>query len=96
MIHNSSNYQNTVDNANYSYFFQVPTTHNICSNCFKAEAEVKRLDQLKASKMQELFLKKQKELEDICNNSHMEIPSQSKMDKITSLLNSGGEEISLF
>ncbi|KAH9708234.1 65-kDa microtubule-associated protein 8 [Citrus sinensis] len=61
-------------------------THNIIE---QAEAEVKRLDQLKASKMQELFLKKQKELEDICNNSHMEIPSQSKMDKITSLLNSG-------
>lgn len=61
-------------------------THNIIE---QAEAEVKRLDQLKASKMQELFLKKQKELEDICNNSHMEIPSQSEMDKITSLLNSG-------
>ncbi|ESR51280.1 hypothetical protein CICLE_v10031021mg [Citrus x clementina] len=61
-------------------------THNIIE---QAEAEVKRLDQLKASKMQELFLKKQKELEDICNNSHMEIPSQSEMDKITNLLNSG-------
>lgn len=80
----------------YSYCFQVPTTHNTCSNCFKAEAEVKRLDQLKASKMKELFLKKQNELEDICNNSHMEIPSQSEMDKIIGLLNSGREEISLF
>lgn len=61
-------------------------THNIIE---QAEAEVKRLDQLKASKMKELFLKKQNELEDICNNSHMEIPSQSEMDKIIGLLNSG-------
>ncbi|GMY26507.1 65-kDa microtubule-associated protein 8-like [Fagus crenata] len=55
----------------------------------QAEAEVKRLDQLKASKMKELFLKKQNELEEICNKSHMEIPSQSEMDNITSLINSG-------
>ncbi|XP_059447684.1 65-kDa microtubule-associated protein 8 [Corylus avellana] len=55
----------------------------------QAEAEVKRLDQLKASKMKELFLKKQNELEEICNKSHMEIPSQSEMDNIINLLNSG-------
>lgn len=56
---------------------------------FKAEAEVKRLDQLKASKMKELFLKKQIELEDICSRSHMEIPSRSEMDNIMNLINSG-------
>lgn len=56
---------------------------------FKAEAEVKRLDQLKASMMKELFIKKQKELEDICNKSHMEIPSRSEMEKIINLINSG-------
>ncbi|KAI9168976.1 hypothetical protein LWI28_004787 [Acer negundo] len=61
-------------------------THNIIE---QAEAEVKRLDQLKASKMKELFLKKQNELEGICNNSHMEIPSQSEMDKIINFINSG-------
>ncbi|KAK2969294.1 hypothetical protein RJ640_030835 [Escallonia rubra] len=55
----------------------------------KAEAEVKRLDQLKASKMKELFLKKQVELEEICNQSHMEIPSRSEMDNIANLINSG-------
>ncbi|XP_062157075.1 65-kDa microtubule-associated protein 8 isoform X2 [Alnus glutinosa] len=55
----------------------------------QAEAEVKRLDHLKASKMKELFLKKQNELEEICNKSHMEIPSQSEMDNIINLLNSG-------
>ncbi|KAF7839566.1 65-kDa microtubule-associated protein 8 [Senna tora] len=55
----------------------------------QAEAEVKRLDQLKASKMKELFLKKQDELELICKISHMEIPSQSEMDNIFNLINSG-------
>ncbi|XP_031272827.1 65-kDa microtubule-associated protein 8 [Pistacia vera] len=61
-------------------------THNMIE---QAEAEVNRLDQLKASKMKELFLKKQNELEEICNNSHMEIPSQTEMDKIINLINSG-------
>ncbi|XP_042497775.1 65-kDa microtubule-associated protein 8 [Macadamia integrifolia] len=55
----------------------------------QAEAEVARLDQLKASKMKELFLKKQIELEEICKRTHMEIPSQSEMDNILNLLNSG-------
>ncbi|XVF02748.1 hypothetical protein REPUB_Repub04eG0200600 [Reevesia pubescens] len=55
----------------------------------QAEAEVKRLDQLKASKMKELFLKKQNELEEICNKSHMEIPSRSEMENILNLTNSG-------
>ena len=59
------------------------------SNCFKAESEVKRLDQLKASKMKELFIKKHFELEEICNTSHMEIPSRSEMDNIINLINSG-------
>ncbi|KAI4368492.1 hypothetical protein MLD38_017044 [Melastoma candidum] len=55
----------------------------------QAEAEVKRLDQLKASKMKELFLKKQHELEEICKKSHMEIPSRSEMDRILNLINVG-------
>ncbi|XP_024027609.1 65-kDa microtubule-associated protein 8 isoform X3 [Morus notabilis] len=55
----------------------------------QAEAEVKRLDQLKASKMKELFLKKQKELEEICHRSHMEIPSRAEMDNIINLISSG-------
>ncbi|PON50652.1 Microtubule-associated protein, MAP65/Ase1/PRC [Parasponia andersonii] len=55
----------------------------------QAEAEVKRLDQLKASKMKELFLKKQNELEEICKRSHMEIPSRAEMDNIINLINSG-------
>ncbi|XP_061980227.1 65-kDa microtubule-associated protein 8-like isoform X1 [Populus nigra] len=55
----------------------------------QAEAEVKRLDQLKASKMKELFFKKQSELDQICNKSHMEIPSQPGMENIINLINSG-------
>jgi len=54
----------------------------------KAEAEVKRLDQLKASRIKELFIKKQKELEDTCNMSHMETPS-TEMGNITNLVDSG-------
>ncbi|KAL3501021.1 hypothetical protein ACH5RR_035470 [Cinchona calisaya] len=55
----------------------------------QAEIEVNRLDQLKASKMKELFLKKQFDLEEICNQSHMEIPSRSEMENIMNLINSG-------
>lgn len=60
----------------------------------KAEAEVKRLDQLKASKTKELFLKKQKELEDTCNRSHMETPS-TEMGNITNLVDSGGTRLTV-
>ncbi|KAK4763374.1 hypothetical protein SAY86_009142 [Trapa natans] len=52
---------------------------------FKAEAEVKRLDQLKASKMKELLIKKQNELEEICSKSHMEVPSMTETDSILCL-----------
>ncbi|KAH6823165.1 microtubule-associated protein 65-8 [Perilla frutescens var. hirtella] len=55
----------------------------------QAETEVKRLDQLKASKMKEFFFKKQIELEDICRRSHMEIPSRSEMEKIINQIYSG-------
>ncbi|XP_051121204.1 65-kDa microtubule-associated protein 8 [Andrographis paniculata] len=55
----------------------------------QAETEVKRLDQLKASKMKEFFLKRQLELEEICSRSHMEIPSRSDMEKIISQIDSG-------
>ncbi|KAG4989998.1 hypothetical protein JHK82_032310 [Glycine max] len=55
----------------------------------QTEAEVKRLDQLKASKMKELFQKKQEELELICKKSHVEIPSREEMNNIINLINSG-------
>lgn len=55
----------------------------------QAEAEVRRLDHLKASKMKELFQKKQEELELICSKTHMEIPSKSDINNIIGLINSG-------
>uniref|UniRef100_M1CUA1 PLE n=3 Tax=Solanum tuberosum TaxID=4113 RepID=M1CUA1_SOLTU len=55
----------------------------------QAETEVRRLDQLKASKMKELFLRKQVDLEEICKRSHMEIPSRLEMESIMKLMNSG-------
>lgn len=62
----------------------------------QAESEVERLDQLKASKMKELFFKKQIELQDICKKSHMEVPSQSDMENIMKLIISGGPLASNF
>ncbi|KAJ3681259.1 hypothetical protein LUZ60_015748 [Juncus effusus] len=56
------------------------------------ESEVMRLDQLKSRKMKELFWKKRTELEEICKKSHMELPPQSNMDNIMSLIISGKME----
>ena len=56
----------------------------------KAEEEVNRLGQLKASKMKELFLRKQFQLQEICSKSHMEVPSPSEMENLTHLVESGG------
>lgn len=61
----------------------------------KAETEVRRLDQLKASKMKELFLRKQVDLEEICKRSHMEIPSRLEMESIMKLMNSGWSNLSV-
>lgn len=55
----------------------------------KAEVEVKRLDQQKTTKMKELFVNKQIELEEVCKRSHMEIPSQPEVDNNMNLMNSG-------
>nr|CAD1839061.1 unnamed protein product [Ananas comosus var. bracteatus] len=55
----------------------------------KTESEVRRLDQLKASKMEELFLKKKIEVEEICKKSHMELPFKLEMDNIMKLIISG-------
>ncbi|XP_073000054.1 65-kDa microtubule-associated protein 8 isoform X1 [Typha latifolia] len=55
----------------------------------KVESEVERLDQLKASKMKELYFKKQIELEEICKRSHLELPSQLEMDRIMNLIIAG-------
>uniref|UniRef100_A0ACD5ZWT6 Uncharacterized protein n=1 Tax=Avena sativa TaxID=4498 RepID=A0ACD5ZWT6_AVESA len=53
------------------------------------ESEVRRLDELKASKMKELFINKKAEIEEICKISHMDMPHQSEMDNIEGLIASG-------
>ncbi|KAL4587036.1 hypothetical protein LXL04_011685 [Taraxacum kok-saghyz] len=54
-----------------------------------AEAEVERLDELKASRMKELLVNKQTELEEICRQSHMEVPSLSQIDDIVNSIKGG-------
>ncbi|KAL6646230.1 hypothetical protein ACP70R_017838 [Stipagrostis hirtigluma subsp. patula] len=55
----------------------------------KVESEVHRLDQLKASKMKELFLKKRAEVDEICRKSHMDMPYQTEMDNMMHMIMSG-------
>eukprot|EP00252_Welwitschia_mirabilis_P008610 TRINITY_DN20595_c0_g2_i1.p1 TRINITY_DN20595_c0_g2~~TRINITY_DN20595_c0_g2_i1.p1 ORF type:complete len:593 (-),score=138.21 TRINITY_DN20595_c0_g2_i1:176-1954(-) len=58
----------------------------------QVELEVERLDQLKASKMKELALKKQQELEEIYRRAHMEIDSETEKEKLIALIDSGNIE----
>ncbi|MQM06083.1 hypothetical protein Taro_038899 [Colocasia esculenta] len=58
----------------------------------QAEVEVERLDQLKASRMKEIALKKQAELEDIYARAHIEIDSVAAQEKIMAVINSGNIE----
>lgn len=58
----------------------------------KAEVEVERLDQLKASRMKEIAFKKQSELEVIFANAHIEIDSDAAREKIMALIDSGDIE----
>lgn len=55
----------------------------------QAKAEVERLNQLKASKMKELVVKKQSEVENICRRSHMEVPPLSELDHIINTIKHG-------
>jgi Ase1/PRC1/MAP65 family protein len=54
----------------------------------KAEVEVERLDQLKASRMKEIAFKKQAEFEEIFANAHIEIDSDAAREKIMALIDS--------
>nr|GEX33885.1 65-kDa microtubule-associated protein 1-like [Tanacetum cinerariifolium] len=58
----------------------------------QAEVEVERLDQLKASKMKEISLKRQGELEDIFARAHIEIDTLNAREKIMALIDSGSVE----
>ncbi|PWA91475.1 microtubule-associated proteins 65-1 [Artemisia annua] len=58
----------------------------------QAEVEVERLDQLKASRMKEIALKRQGELEDIFARAHIEIDTLTAREKIMALIDSGSVE----
>lgn len=62
--------------------------------CFsnKAEVEVERLDQLKASRMKEIAFKRQAELEEIYAHAHVEIDTEAARGKIMELIDSGSVE----
>ncbi|KAH9697304.1 65-kDa microtubule-associated protein 3 [Citrus sinensis] len=53
------------------------------------EAEVTRLEELKSSKMKELVLKKQSELEEICRKNHMVPENDSSMEYTLEAIESG-------
>ncbi|KAK4363426.1 hypothetical protein RND71_018667 [Anisodus tanguticus] len=53
------------------------------------EGELSRLEELKASKMKELVLKKRSELEDICRRTHMVADSDNAMDVAIEAIESG-------
>ncbi|XP_072969129.1 65-kDa microtubule-associated protein 1-like [Typha angustifolia] len=55
----------------------------------QAEVEVERLDQLKASRMKEIAIKRQTGLEEIYAHAHIEIDSASAREKIMALIESG-------
>ncbi|KAL4203307.1 hypothetical protein AMTRI_Chr01g127190 [Amborella trichopoda] len=60
----------------------------------QAEIGVERLDALKASKMKELVLKKQNELEEIYLAVHMDVDSDSARQILISLIESGSVDLS--
>ena len=83
------------------FLFSVPWTYEIAC-CYlpvidyfctlKAELEVERLDQLKASRMKDIAFKKQTELEDIYARAHIAIDSNAARDRIMSIIESSSFE----
>lgn len=55
----------------------------------KVEAEVLRLEKLKASKMKELISKKRTELEELRRRAHLVIESENGVDSELSAIESG-------
>lgn len=58
-------------------------------NIEQAEVEVDRLDQLKASRMKELVMKKQEELDEIYRRAHMDPDPYTAHEKIMAIIDSG-------
>ncbi|KAG9157345.1 hypothetical protein Leryth_004987 [Lithospermum erythrorhizon] len=67
------------------------TEPNILSNEFinYVETEVSRLEELKASKMKELVLKKRSELEETCRKTHLIPESDNSLDIVMKAIESG-------
>lgn len=69
---------------------------NLCNSypvfILKAEVEVERLDQLKASRMKEIAFKKQAELEEIFAHAHIEVDPEAARERIMEVINSGTVE----
>lgn len=55
----------------------------------QVEAEVLRLEELKASKMKELVLKKRSELDEICRQTHLAAEADSSMEYAIEAIESG-------
>lgn len=56
---------------------------------WQASAEVKRLTELKASRMKELVMKKRSELEEICRITHIEPDTSTAAEKANAMIDSG-------
>lgn len=61
----------------------------ISKSIMQVEAEVSRLEELKASKMKELVLKKRSELEEFCRRTHMVPEIDSTMEDAIEAIETG-------
>lgn len=75
------------------HFCEVQTCRAADKSClifiYQVKAEVSRLEEMKASKMKELVLKKKAELEDICRKTHLIPESNSSIDLAVEAVESG-------
>ncbi|XP_026425157.1 65-kDa microtubule-associated protein 5-like [Papaver somniferum] len=60
----------------------------------KTELEVQRLNVVKASKMKELVLKKQKEIEEIYKGVHVDVDSNTEREILNNIIDSGNVDVS--
>ncbi|KAI3954758.1 hypothetical protein MKW92_033961 [Papaver armeniacum] len=61
----------------------------------KTELEVQRLNVVKASKMKELVLKKQKEIEEIYKGVHVDVDSNTEREILNNIIDSGNVDLSV-
>ncbi|CAL5081717.1 unnamed protein product [Urochloa decumbens] len=67
------------------------TSHGVLSQEIieKMEAEVERLTKLKTSRLKEIVMKRRRELEDICQNAHIEPDVSTSPEQTDALIDSG-------